>query len=531
MAFTSFNFLVFVAVIVAAYYLTPIKGRWMTLLAASYAFYLISSPKTFVFVIFSTIITFFGGRYIGMQNDAQQAYLAEHKDELSRDDKKALKAQVQKKKRKMVALILIANFGVLAVLKYFKTYIELIFASVAGVQLELGILIPLGISFYTFQSAAYILDLYRSKISHDTNIAKFALFMSFFPQIIQGPIARYDQLAEQLYEGHRFSYENFTFGMQLILWGFFKKLIIADRVAILTGEVFGNYTDYAGGVVFVALLFYTIQIYADFSGGIDIARGVAQMMGIEMSHNFMRPYFSDSLSDFWRRWHMSLSFWTRDYIFYSIALSKFFGKLGKDLRKVLGDRVGKLVPVIIAQYATFITIGLWHGAEFKYVAYGLYNGTVIVLSLLLEPYFKKAIEKLHINVESKLWKVFQIVRTFFIVVFGRMFAKATSFGAALYMYGALLRPDKGGGFSETILTLGLTNIDFYIILFGCIVWFILSFIQERGGDKDNTYIRTKMAEMALPLRWAILLLAFACVLVLGVYGPGYDAAAFIYRGF
>ena len=531
MAFTSFNFLVFVAVIVAAYYLTPIKGRWMTLLAASYAFYLISSPKTFIFVVFTTVITFFGGRYIGQQNDNQQAYLAEHKDEMSRDDKKALKAEVQKRKRKMVALILIANFGVLAVLKYFKTYIELIFAAVGGAQLELGILIPLGISFYTFQSAAYILDLYRSKISHDTNIAKFALFMSFFPQIIQGPIARHDQLAEQLYEGHRFSYENFTFGMQLILWGFFKKLIIADRVAILTGEVFGNYTDYAGGVVFVALLFYTIQIYADFSGGIDIARGVAQMMGIEMSHNFMRPYFSDSLSDFWRRWHMSLSFWTRDYIFYSIALSKFFGKLGKDMRKVLGDRVGKLVPVIIAQYATFITIGLWHGAEFKYVAYGLYNGTVIVLSLLLEPYFKKAIEKLHINIESKLWKVFQIVRTFFIVVFGRMFAKATSFGAALYMYGALFRPDMGNGFSETILTLGLTNIDFCIILFGCIVWFILSFIQERGGDKDNTYIRNKMAEMALPLRWIILLAGFACVLVLGVYGPGYDAAAFIYRGF
>lgn len=228
---------------------------------------------------------------------------------------------------------------------------------------------------------------------------------------------------------------------------------------------------------------------------------------------------------------MSLSFWTRDYIFYSIALSKFFGKLGKDMRKILGDRVGKLVPVIIAQYATFITIGLWHGAEFKYVAYGLYNGTVIVLALLLEPYFKKTLEKLHINTESKFWKLFQIVRTFFIVVFGRMFAKAMSFSAALYMYGAMFRPDMGGGFSETILTLGLTNIDFYIILFGCIVWFILSLIQERGGDKDNTYIRKKMAEMALPLRWIILLAGFACVLVLGVYGPGYDAAAFIYRGF
>ena len=531
MAFTSFNFLVFVAVVVAAYYITPIKYRWGTLLAASYAFYLISSPKTFVFVIFTTIITFFGGRWIGMQNDAQQAYLDEHKAELSRDDKKALKAEVQKRKRKMVAIILVGNFGVLAILKYFKTYIEMAAATFGGIELELGILIPLGISFYTFQTAAYILDLYRGKIKHDTNIAKFALFVSFFPQIIQGPIARYDQLAEQLYEGHKFSYENFTFGMQLILWGFFKKLIIADRVGILVSQVFDNYTDYAGGVVFVALLFYTIQIYTDFSGGIDIARGVAQMMGITMSHNFMRPYFADSLSDFWRRWHMSLSFWTRDYIFYPIALSKFFGKLGKDLRKVLGDRVGKLVPVIIAQYATFITIGLWHGAEFKYVAYGLYNGTVIVLALLLEPYFKKAIEKLHINIECKAWKIFQVIRTFFIVVFGRMFAKATSFGAALYMYGAIFKPDKGAGFGETIMTLGLTNIDFYIVLFGCIVCFVISLIQEKSGDSDNMTIRRKMAEMSLPLRWLILLAALTCVLILGVYGPGYDAAAFIYRGF
>jgi D-alanyl-lipoteichoic acid acyltransferase DltB (MBOAT superfamily) len=173
-------------------------------------------------VLFTTIITFYGGKYIGEQNDNQKAYLAEHKNEMSRDDKKALKAEVQSRKRKMVALILIANFGVLGVLKYFKTYIEMAAAALGGFHLELGLLIPLGISFYSFQTAAYILDLYRGKISHDTNIAKFALFVSFFPQIMQGPIARHDHLANQLYEGHSFSYENFTFGMQLILWGFFK---------------------------------------------------------------------------------------------------------------------------------------------------------------------------------------------------------------------------------------------------------------------------------------------------------------------
>ena len=199
-------------------------------------------------------------------------------------------------------------------LKYFRYYIEILAQAYGGVQLDLGVLIPLGISFYTFQSAAYIIDLYRSKIEADSSLPRFALFLSFFPQIVQGPIARYDQLAGQLYEGHSFSYTNFTHGMQLILWGFFKKLVIADRVAVLVSQVFDNYGDYHGAIVFVALLGYSVQIYADFSGGIDIARGVAGMMGIEMSHNFMRPYFSDSISEFWRRWHMSLSFWCRDYI-------------------------------------------------------------------------------------------------------------------------------------------------------------------------------------------------------------------------
>lgn len=524
MAFTSFNFLAFVVLVVCIYYVIPKAYRWCVLLAASYAFYLISSPNTFVFVLLTTCTTFIGGRFLGKANREHKAYLAEHKETMSRDDKKALKAQVQKKKRRIVLLILLMNFGVLAFVKYFRYYIGLITEAI-GAELNLGILIPLGISFYTFQSAAYILDLYRNKIEADNNIFKFALFMSFFPQIVQGPIARYDQLAGQLYEGHAFKYTNLTHGAQLILWGFFKKLVIADRVAILVTQVFDNYADYSGGIVLLALLFYTIQIYADFSGGIDIARGVAQCMGIEMGHNFMRPYFSDSLSEFWRRWHMSLSFWCRDYIFYSIAMSKFFGKLGKRLRSVLGDRVGKLFPVIIAQMATFLTIGLWHGAEFKYIAYGLYNGGIIVISLLLEPYFKKALQALKIKAENKVWKVFQIIRTFCIVTWGRMFPKAASFGVAMSMYASIFRPSEKP-FGEEILTLGLNNGDFLVILLGCLVWFFISWHQEKGVK-----IREALDQKPVLLRWAVYMLGFAAVLIVGIYGPGYDASAFIYRGF
>ena len=521
MAFTSFKFLVFVLAVVGLYYATPKKFRWAELLAASYAFYLISSPNTFVFLLLTTVTTFLGGRAIGKINNDHKAYLAEHKDTMSRDDKKELKANIQKKKRKVVLVLLLVNFGVLAFVKYFRYYINVLFEA----QFDLGVLIPLGISFYTFQSAAYILDLYRNKIDADQNILKFALFMSFFPQIVQGPIARHDQLANQLYEGHDFKYTNLTHGAQLILWGFFKKLVIADRVAILVTEVFDNYTEYSGSIVLVALLFYMIQIYADFSGGIDIARGVAQCMGIEMGHNFMRPYFAHDLSEFWRRWHMSLSFWTRDYIFYSITLSKTFGKLGKNARKVLGDRVGKLVPVMIAQLATFLTIGLWHGAEFKYIAYGLYNGLIIISALLLEPYFKKAITKLKINVESKAWEVFQILRTFVVVMMGRMFPKAASFGVAMSMYASILRPMKGS-FGENVMALGLTNADFVVIALCCIVWFFISYNQEKG-----TKIRETLDKQPVAVRWLVYLAGFAAVLVLGIYGPGYDASAFIYRGF
>ena len=530
MAFTSLYFLIFALVTVCVYYITPVGWRWVVLLAASYAFYLLSSPKTFIFLLLTTAITFLGGMYIGNCNSKHKAYMDVHKQEMSKEEKKAAKAASQSRKRKMVALILILDFGILAVLKYCRYYLQ-----VAGIFDTGSLLIPLGISFYTFQSAAYIFDLYRNKIEPDRNIAKFALFTSFFPQIIQGPISRHDQLAGQLYEGHRFEYRNLTHGAELILWGFFKKLVIADRAAVLVNEVFGNYTEYTGGAVFMGLLFYMILIYADFSGGIDIARGLAQCMGINMTHNFLRPYFAHDLSEFWNRWHISLSHWCRDYIFYPVAMSKFFGKAGKSLRSVFGDRVGKLFPVIIAQFCTFLTIGLWHGAEFKYIAYGLYNGTVIVLGLLLEPVFGKLLTALHINTKGRFWQGFRIVRTFFVVLAGRVFPKAVSFTAAVSMFFSLFVPNHGTPFAETVMTLGLSGADYLIILTGCIIWLLISIYEEKSariiGGVGEEAVRNMLDEKPLALRWALLLMCLAMILLLGIYGPGYDASAFIYRGF
>ena len=550
MSFTSFAFLIFVGVVVLAYYLTPKKYRWVTLLAASYFYYLNASAKSFVFILFTTIVTFYAARYIDKADTAQKEYIAAHKAELSREEKKAYKESVGKKKKRILTLALVLDFGILVCLKYFRYYLGAL-----GVEMFAGtggILIPLGISFYTFQSAGYLFDVYRTKVPADTNIAKFALFTSFFPQIVQGPIPRYDQLAGQLYEGHDFRYKNLAHGAQLMLWGFFKKLVIADRIGTLVGEVYINWDQYSGWPVIIAMFGYAIQLYMDFSGGVDIARGVARCMGIDMARNFRRPYFAVDLTDFWRRWHLSLRFWTRDYIFFAVAMSKPIGRFGKKCRQVLGDRIGKLIPVFIGQICVFMIIGLWHGAELRYIAYGLYNAAIIITGMCLEPYFVKWLEKLHIKREGKPFTVFRILRTFCVVSFGRIFSNGQSFKASIHMMASIFRPYQGS-FLTAYTAFALTKWDYVVLFFGCLTVFCVSVIQERrynykkahegggaqiiamvgagSGKETDAEMREWIDGKATLIRWALYLALFLAVLLLGVYGPSYDPTVFIYREF
>lgn len=545
MSFTSFAFLIFAGVVILAYYLTPNKYKWIVLLVASYGFYLGSSAKTFVFILFTTVVTYYGAFYIGKADVEQKQRLKENR-EMSRDEKKALKESYTKRKKRILILILILDFGILALLKYFRVYLDAL-----GVGLfSGGILIPLGISFYTFQSAGYIIDVYRGKVKADNSLAKFALFVSFFPQIVQGPIARYDQLASQLYEGHSFRYINLAHGAQLMLWGFFKKIVIADRLALPVGEVFVNWNEYTGWPVIMAMFGYTLQLYMDFSGGVDIARGVARCMGIDMARNFRRPYFADTLTEFWHRWHISLSFWTRDYIFFTVAMSKPIGAFGRKCRKVLGDRIGKMIPVFIGQYLVFLTIGMWHGAELRYIAYGLYNATIIVLATILEPYFAKIFEKLRINRTGKPWKAFMIFRTFCIVAFGRIFSNGQSFKACIHMMRSLFIPYTGE-FAAAYAAFELTKYDYLVIVAGLAVVLVVSLIQERAynakmheggggiidmvGDDAERETDAEMREIldrrSIFIRWGIYLLLFTAVILLGMYGPSYDPSIFIYREF
>lgn len=528
MSFVSLNFILFVATSAGVYFAFPRKYKWCVLLAASQIFYLLSSPHTYLFLLLTTATTFYGGLMIEKQTDKCKSYLREHKGEIDRKQKKEIRAGYDKKKQHIMIVILLINLGILAFVKYFKVYINMISAAfnLDCLHFDAGILIPLGISFYTFQSLGYIIDLYREQYKADRNIAKFALFVSWFPQIIQGPISRHDQLADQLYESHSFDYERVKFGVQLILWGWFKKLVIADRVGILVNQVFDNYTEYTGFYLILGVIGYTIQIYGDFSGGMDIARGVSQIFGIDLVMNFERPYFATNIPEFWRRWHITLGSWCRDYIFYPISLSKFFGKLGKNSRRIFGERIGKLIPVIFAQLITFFTIGIWHGAEFKYIAYGLYQAVFIIGGILLEPWIIKLTRLLRINTKAFSWKLFQIFRTFSLVVIGRYFSRAVSFSAAISMMKNSLDFNPGIFFDGSILTLGLGSRDFLLLIICLIFWIAISIIQENGYS-----VRSLIAQQNMLFRWIIYLTGIFAIVFFGIYGQGYDAKSFIYRGF
>lgn len=527
MSFTSLTFAVFVAFFVCIYFSVPLKYRWGVLLVASYSFYIFSSPQSFVFLLITTVSTYLGGRKLG-QCDAEMNAQIASEENIDRARKKEIKEQTKARKKKWMLLVLVFNFGILAVLKYFRIYVEMLSEkfSIEWLHFDAGILIPLGISFYTFQSMSYIIDLYRSKYEPEKSLPHFALFVSWFPLIMQGPISRYNQLAHQLYEGHKFDYTRVKFGLQLIMWGAFKKLVIADRLDIFVDSVFDNFEEYRGLYMTFAVIFYSIQVYADFSGGIDIARGVSQIFGITLTDNFNQPYFAQDIQEFWRRWHISLGQWCRDYIFYPLTLSKSFGRMGKKARGIIGDKMGKLFPVIVAQLITFFIIGIWHGAAFKYIAYGLYQAFFINFAIILEDRMNDLNKLLKVNTEAPSWKLFRIMRTFGICVAGRYFSRADNFIIALRMLKRSFEIEWNVLFNGAFLELGLTARDFYLLFFCFILWIGVSSIREKGYS-----VRELIAQQNLWFRWSIYIVGFLSILIFGVYGIGFDANSFIYRGF
>lgn len=525
----SLQYFLFIAILLAVYFLLPrlcrTAGRfqWVVLLAASLGFYLYSGHGA-VLLLLITAFTVWGGGLLLSRQDA--AYARQKKAGFSSpSERKAAKKRVTARKRRILILVLLLNFGILAWLKYFTALIPSFS----------GLLLPLGISFYTFQSISYLVDQYNGKYPAERNVLHFLLFVSWFPQLLQGPIGRYDRLRPQFFRENHCEGERIKRALLLILFGLMKKYAIADMLSGSIASVLdGNTSRLPGSLVVFAILLYSAQQYADFSGGIDMISGVSLLFGIELDPNFRQPYFSTSLGDFWRRWHISLGAWMRDYLFYPFALLKPMQRFGKWCTKHFGKHgrhLGRVLPAGIANLVVFFVVGIWHGPQLHYVLWGLYNGLVIALSDLTEPFWKSLAGKLRMNTASRGFHVFRILRTFVIVNIGWYFDRISQFWNCMHAFAVTLTDFrlldlKNSIFSEIIAHSTLFNIagGYAVALLALLIVFCTSVQKERGRDVFAEFSRARFLSR-------MLLIVFMMLLVTASFLFTESAGGFLYANF
>lgn len=537
MSFTSFHFLAFLFAVVAVYYLVPKKIQWLVLLIASYGFYLSTGTENVAYILFTTLFTYGGGLLMQKLRDDNQAAVKALGDDVTKEQKREMKKAVAKKVRIIQVATVAVNLGILIFIKasgFFITNLNGIFGLFHwDVTVPMvNVIAPLGLSYYTFNSIGYLVDVGRGKHGAERHLGKFALFVSFFPSIVQGPLFRFNDVGMQLQQPHELEYNNLKFGAQLILWGCFKKLVIADRVAAIAASIFSwdfMATNFNGSEVFFGVLAYSLQIYCDFSGGTDITRGMAQMMGIDLPVNFEQPFFATSMADFWRRWHMSLGAWMREFVFFPVMLSKPVTAVSKKVRKRYGSYAGKIVPSVAAPLVVFFLIGIWHGITWQYIVNGLYNAIIISSTVALTPAYAKLARALKVNTEAFSFRLFQMLRTFTLLCISRIIVKAPDLYSALRMIKAMFTswdPDFLLGLNGWIFEHGVSEKEMRLLFVAVLILLVVGILREMGIK-----IRESLAKQNLIFRWAIVLALLAFVLIFGVYGPEYSASDFIYGRF
>lgn len=514
MTVNSLAFLVFFTLVAVLYYLLrPRKYQWFLLLVASIAFYALAGTRNFLWLLATCITTYGAARWMEALDRRLTDSLATTLKTASHEEKKAAKARNKTNKRYVAALFIVINIGILATLKYCDFFILNVnrVLSLFGLPERnlLGLIAPLGISYYTLQSVGYLLDVYKGKCKSEHNILKTSLFICYFPQMTQGPIGRFPDLAPQLFAERAFSYQNLSLGLQRVLWGFFKKCVVADRLKPMVDTIFRS-NSLSGMTVFLGCIYMTLQIYADFSGYMDIVAGFSEVLGIHLMENFKRPFLSKSLGEYWRRWHLSLSFWFRDYMFYPLSISKPAVKFGKWGKKHFGIRIGKIFPAMFALFIVWFSTGLWHDSSWRYILWGVANGVIIIGAMFLEPVFEKGKAFFHIKEESLVWQCFCVIRTFLLVSLLKVFPAAATTNGTFRLIRRIFtdfRPSLA--YSDWFPKLDLQYLIF--LLFGLAVIWIVDLIQEKHP------VRPWLAEKPLVLRWVCYLGVLACVLIMGAF--------------
>lgn len=528
MLLVSYEFLAFLAALAVLYYLIPGRFQWCLLLVASYLFYAVSGVKMMGFILITTVSVWWLGKKIGQIHEECASYIKSH--DLTREEKKRYRAGIKRRQWRLLVVGLVFNFGILAVLKYTNFTLENVNAllHLFGSGTSLGFvnwLLPLGVSYYTFQSAGYLIDVYRKKYAPEQNLGHLALFVSFFPQLIQGPISRFDEMKEQYFTTHRADSRNIFFGMQRMLWGYFKKLVVADRLLPVILAVSQDMETWQGIYVWIGMICYTIQIYADFAGGIDIVIGAAQIFGICLPENFNRPYFSKTVPEYWRRWHMSLMMWLREYIFYPSSVCGPVNRLTRFAKGHLGDGIAKRVPVYSASILVWLVVGIWHGATWGYVVWGLIHCTILLAAQEVAPLKRRFHQRY--GLEGKTWfSVIQVLRTLLILSLVQMLEYYHTVSNMLRMQWNMFTASSFSQlFDGRLPELGLTGADWIAALAGTGLMLVVSLVQRKGSVREQLGARPFWVRA---LVWYLLLVA---VLVFGAYGQGYDASQFIYNQF
>ncbi len=531
MSMTSLTFILFAAATVLLYYVVPKRAQWVILLVASGIFYAAAGGWYLPFIGVTILSTYLLGLFISRHAAKDDAYIAAHKADLSKEERKAYKAKGKKRRFLMLVGGLVLNFGILAVLKYtgfaVNTVSDILGWFGTGRLSAPNLILPLGISFYTFRMTAYLIDVYRGKAEAARNIAKYALFASFFPTVIQGPICRYNDLAAQLTAPHRAEWTNLTSGLLRVLWGFFKKLAVADTLMVAVKTIVASPEEFGGMYVLLLIVLYSAVIYGDFTGGIDITIGLSKMLGISMTENFKHPFSSRSVAEYWNRWHITMGSYFTDYVFYPLSICKPMQKLTKWSRAHLGRVIGMRVPVYFATLLTWFLTGLWHGASWNFIVWGVLNGVIILVSRELEPLyarFRKGVPRLY---GSAAWGGFACVRTFFLMGIVRILdcyrdvpVTARAFGSMFTNFATW--GDMANG--QVFRKLGLSIASCVVVLLAVVLIFFVS----RTGKK--TSVAEKLSER--PFLWAVSAASLVLVvLFFGSWGIGYDAADYIYGGF
>lgn len=502
MLFNSIDFLIFFPIVLLVYFVIPKKIRYIWLLVASYYFYMCWNPVYIVLILVSTVLTYLCGVLVGRIREI---------------------ANISRKKqtgfmRLVLALSLLLNIGILIYFKYTNFLLEAINPLLEclhiGAVSAFDIILPVGISFYTFQAIGYTIDVYRGKIEAEKNILKYALFISFFPQLVAGPIERSENLLKQIREIPRrklWDYQRVTSGFMTMVWGFFLKIVIADRIAVLVNTVFGNYEQYQMTALWTAAIAFAIQIYCDFAGYSTIAIGAAKVLGFELIENFNTPYFARSVVDFWRRWHISLSGWFRDYVYIPLGGSHC-GKL-KRYRNIL---------------ITFGVSGLWHGANWTYLVWGLLHGIYQIVEKELEPLMAVVHKKCHTKTESFGYKFMQGVITFVLVDLAWVFFRAESLQQAVhYIQRMFCYRDWWSLFDQSIYSLGLGIQEMHILSMAILALMVVEILKYRQKLTLTAFLEKQW----IVFRWGVLLLLIYMCVVFGYYGPGFQSSQFIYFQF